>query len=344
MFKKLKEYWNKYKKYIIMISILMIFGVFLLNFLFVITDWIAGKGFNGCAIIYSPISNEGWLSFIGVFVGGFSTFLLFLSAKETLKNERIKFRNENKMKEKELEHEKNKFKYENEMRKKEFELERNKVKYENKKKKLEKEMEVVEEYLSVFEVNNIYKLMEKFLKSSFLESFDGDEIVVENFTLQKEKILKDINFAQLRLDFRTDLRIVLGGKLKPEKYQKEKNERYNELVDLHNMYGIILKDIFNKAGDLIKIQDLEERKMKISLISSSSEKVKSEIKDEFLKIFSKYEKYLKEDLDRNLNGKNLQTEIEYGRFSVIFNVYLNYVVNKIKEYFVNVENDIKKNF
>ena len=307
MFEKLKKYWNKYKKYIIAILILII-GVFLLNFLFVITDCIAGKGFNWKAIIYSPISNEEWLSFIGTFVGGFATFLLFLSAKETLKNERIKFRNE------------------------------------NKKKKLEKEMEVVEEYLSVFEVNNIYKLMEKFLKSSFLESFDSDEKVVENFTLQKEKILKDINFAQLRLDFRTDLRIVLGGKLKPEKYQKEKNERYNELVDLHDMYGIILKDIFNKAGDLIKIQDLEERKMKISLISSSSEKVKSEIKDEFLKIFSKYEKYLKEDLDRNLNGKNLQTEIEYGRFSVIFNVYLNYVVNKIKEYFVNVENDIKKNF
>lgn len=307
MFEKSKEYWNKYKKYIIAILIL-IMGVFLLNFLFVITDCIAGKGFNWKAIIYSPISNEEWLSFIGTFVGGFATFLLFLSAKETLKNERIKFRNE------------------------------------NKKKKLEKEMEVVEEYLSVFEVNNIYKLMEKFLKSSFLESFDSDEKVVENFTLQKEKILKDINFAQLRLDFRTDLRIVLGGKLKPEKYQKEKNERYNELVDLHDMYGIILKDIFNKAGDLIKIQDLEERKMKISLISSSSEKVKSEIKDEFLKIFSKYEKYLKEDLDRNLNGKNLQTEIEYGRFSVIFNVYLNYVVNKIKEYFVNVENDIKKNF
>ncbi|WP_338967022.1 hypothetical protein [Fusobacterium polymorphum] len=305
--KKLKEFWKKYKK-IILVLIYIILGIFILNFIFVITDWIAGKGFNGCAIIYSPISNEEWLSFIGNGIVGLATLLLFWIAKKS------------------------------------FENERNKVKYENKKKKLEKEMEVVEEYLSVFEVNNIYKLMEKFLKSSFLESFDGDEKVVENFTLQKEKILKDINFAQLRLDFRTDLRIVLGGKLKPEKYQKEKNERYNELVDLHDMYGIILKDIFNKAGDLIKIQDLEERKMKISLISSSSEKVKSEIKDEFLKIFSKYEKYLKEDLDRNLNGKNLQTEIEYGRFSVIFNVYLNYVVNKIKEYFVNVENDIKKNF
>lgn len=304
MREELKEFWNKYKKYIV-IFILMIF---VLNFLFVITDCMAGKGFNWKAIIYSPVSNEEWLSFIGNGIVGLATLLLFWMAKKTLEHER------------------------------------NKVRYENELKKLEKEKSVVEEYLSVFEVNNIYKLMEKFLKSSFLESFDGDEIVVENFTLQKEKILKDINFAQLRLDFRTDLRIVLGGKLKPEKYQKEKNERYNELVDLHNMYGIILKDIFNKAGDLIKIQDLEERKMKISLISSSSEKVKSEIKDEFLKIFSKYEKYLKEDLDRNLNGKNLQTEIEYGRFSVIFNVYLNYVVNKIKEYFVNVENDIKKNF
>ena len=307
MLKVLEEFWKKYKK-IILVLIYIILGIFILNFIFVITDWIAGKGFNGYAIIYSPVSNEEWLSFIGNGIVGLATLLLFWIAKKS------------------------------------FENERNKVKYENKKKKLEKEMEVVEEYLSVFEVNNIYKLMEKFLKSSFLESFDGDEKVVENFTLQKEKTLKDINFAQLMLDFRTDLRIVLGGKLKPEKYQKEKNERYNELVDLHDMYGIILKDIFNKAGDLIKIQDLEERKMKISLISSSSEKVKSEIKDEFLKIFSKYEKYLKEDLDRKLNGKNLQTEIEYGRFSVIFNVYLNYVVNKIKEYFVNVENDIKKNF
>ncbi len=303
--KKLKEFWKKYKK-IILVLIYIILGIFILNFIFVITDWIAGKGFNGCAIIYSPISNEEWLSFIGNGIVGLATLLLFWIAKKS------------------------------------FENERNKVKYENKKKKLEKEMEVVEEYLSVFEVNNIYKLMEKFLKSSFLESFDGDEKVVENFTLQKEKILKDINFAQLRLDFRTDLRIVLGGKLKPEKYQKEKNERYNELVDLHNMYGIILKDIFNKTNDLIKTQNLEERKMKISLISSSSDKVKSEIKDEFLKIFSKYEKYLKEDLDRNLSGKNLQTEIEYGNFSLIFNAYLNYVINKVKEYFINIEKDIEE--
>lgn len=307
MFEKLKEYWNKYKKYVV-IFILAILGIFVLNFLFVITDCMAEKGFNWKAILYSPVSNEEWLSFIGDGIVGLATLLLFWISKKS------------------------------------FENERNKVKYENKKKKLEKEMEVVEEYLSVFEVNNIYKLIEKFFKSSFLESSDIDEEIVENFTLEREKILKDINFAQLKLDFRTDLRIVLGGKLKPEKYQKEKNERYNELVDLHNMYGIILKDISNKANDLIKTQNLEERKIKISLISSSSDKVKSEIKDEFFKIFSKYKKYLKEDLDRNLNGKNLQTEIEYGNFSLIFNAYLNYVINKVKEYFINVEKDIEEEF
>ena len=97
MFEKSKEYWNKYKKYIIAILILII-GVFLLNFLFVITDCMAGKDFNICAIIYSPVSNEEWLSFIGTFVGGFATFLLFLSAKETLKNEKNKVKYENEKK------------------------------------------------------------------------------------------------------------------------------------------------------------------------------------------------------------------------------------------------------
>jgi len=89
MLEKLKEYWNKYKKYIIVISILMIFGVFLLNFIFVITDWIAGKGFNWKAILYSPVSNEEWLSFIGNGIVGLATLLLFWIAKKSFENENI---------------------------------------------------------------------------------------------------------------------------------------------------------------------------------------------------------------------------------------------------------------
>ena len=94
MFEKSKEYWNKYKKYIIAILIL-IMGVFLLNFLFVITDWIAGKGFNGCAMIYSPVSNEEWLSFIGNGIVGLATLLLFWIAKKSFENEENRKRKRN---------------------------------------------------------------------------------------------------------------------------------------------------------------------------------------------------------------------------------------------------------
>jgi len=36
--------------------------------------------------------------------------------------------------------------------------------------------------------------------------------------------------------------------------------------------------------------------------------------------------------------------VEYGNFSLIFNAYLNYVINKVKEYFINVEKDIEEKF
>ena len=100
MFEKSKEYWNKYKKYIIVVSILVIFWVFLLNFIFVITDWIARKGFNWKAILYSPVSNEEWLSFIGNGIVGLATLLLFWIAKKSFENERNKVKYENEMKKK----------------------------------------------------------------------------------------------------------------------------------------------------------------------------------------------------------------------------------------------------
>ena len=173
MFKKLKEYWNKYKKYIIMISILMIFGVFLLNFLFVITDWIAGKGFNGCAIIYSPISNEEWLSFIGTFVGGFATFLLFLSAKETLKNEK------------------------------------NKVKYENEKKKFENEKKIVEEYLNALDINEVYNLVTLTFGTSFQKDFKSDKEIMKNIVSSRIELVKCINLAKIKLNCNTNFKVLI---------------------------------------------------------------------------------------------------------------------------------------
>lgn len=156
MLEKLKEYWNKYKKYIIAILIL-IMGVFLLNFIFVITDWIAGKGFNGCAMIYSPISNEEWLSFIGNGIVGLATLLLFWIAKKS------------------------------------FENERNKVKYENEVKKIEKEKEIVEEYLKVFEINDIYDIRSQTLTSSFYKTRENDEkIAIDTISKRGNMIKKKI--------------------------------------------------------------------------------------------------------------------------------------------------------
>ena len=59
---------------------------------------------------------------------------------------------------------------------------------------------------------------------------------------------------------------------------------------------------------------------------------------------------LKLDLSTNfrikLRGKfraeKYENEVEYGRFSLIFNVYLNYVINKVKKYFINIEKDIEE--
>ena len=301
MFEKLKEYWNKYKKYVV-ISILAILGIFVLNFLFVITDWIAGKGFNWKAIIYSPISNEEWLSFIGVFVGGFATFLLFLSAKETLQNEKGKARCENEI------------------------------------KNLEKKKKIIEEYLKVFEINDIYDIKSQTLTSSFYKTRENDEKIAIDTISKRGNMIKKINFVQLKLDLNTNFRIKLRGRFKAEKYENEMNKIYHELVDLRNMYGIVLENISTEIIDLIKVKDLNKRERKINSIN----KINKEAKEKFLDILKKYkeEEFLKE----NLNSLKIENEVEYQNFSLIFNDYLNYVINKVKEYFINVEKDIEEEF
>ena len=305
MFEKSKEYWNKYKKYIIAILIL-IMGVFLLNFLFVITDWIAGKGFNGCAMIYSPVSNEEWLSFIGNGIVGLATLLLFWIAKKS------------------------------------FENERNKVKYENEMKKIEKEKEIVEEYLKVFEINDIYDIRSQTLTSSLYKTRENDEKIAIDTISKRGDMIKKINFVQLKLDLNTNFRIELRGRFKVEKYEKEKKEIYYELIDLLNMYGIVLDNISSEISDLIKVEDLNERERKVISILKSENKINKEAKEKFLNIFKKYkeEEFLKE----NLNSIKIENEVEYGNFSLIFNAYLNYVINKVKEYFINVEKDIEEEF
>lgn len=298
MLKVLEEFWRKYKK-IILILISIILGIFLLNFIFVFTDCIAGKGFNWKAIIYSPISNEEWLSFIGNGIVGLATLLLFWISKKS------------------------------------FENERNKVKYENEMKKIGKEKEIVEEYFKVFQINDIKS---QTLTSSFYKTIKNDEKIKMETLLKRSEIIKKMNLVQLKLDLNTNFRIKLRGRFKAEKYEIEMNKIYHELVDLRNMYGIVLENISTEIIDLIKVKDLNKRERKINSIN----KINKEAKEKFLDILKKYkeEEFLKE----NLNSLKIENEVEYQNFSLIFNAYLNYVINKVKEYFINVEKDIEEEF
>lgn len=305
MFKKLKEYWNKYKKYIIMISILMIFGVFLLNFLFVITDWIAGKGFNGCAIIYSPISNEEWLSFIGTFVGGFATFLLFLSAKETLKNEK------------------------------------NKVKYENEKKKFENEKKIVEEYLNALDINEVYNLVTLTFGTSFQKDFKSDKEIMKNIVSSRIELVKCINLAKIKLNCNTNFKVLIKrnsleneedcDNKKYKSLEKNINDKLNYLYAIHTE---ILEKIFMKIIKATYTNSLRERNKEINSIFSIKD---SQISNYFSKIYKKYEKNLP-----NKIKSNLEEDIIKGDYRYPFYICLDLVTDELTEYFYKKEKDIEE--
>lgn len=303
MFEKLKKYWNKYKKYIIAILILII-GVFLLNFLFVITDCMAGKDFNICAIIYSPVSNEEWLSFFGTFVGGFATFLLFLSAKETLKNEK------------------------------------NKVKYENEKKKFENEKKIVEEYLNALDINEVYNLITLASESSS----NDKEIIMKNIEFSRAEITKHINLAKLKLNCNTNFKVLIKRKLiENNEYEnpEENEELYilkkniNKKINyLYVIYIEILNNIFIKIIKAVNRDSLEERYKEIN----------SPIKDDkiselFLKIYKEYEKNL-----HNKVKLNLKEEIDRGDYRYTFYICLDLTVDELTEYFDKKEKKLRKIF
>lgn len=326
MLKKSKEYWNKCKKYIIVIFILMILGVFLLNFIFVITDCMAGKGFNWKAIIYSPISNEEWLSFIGVFVGGFATFLLFLSAKETLKNERIKFRNENKRKEKELEYKKNK------------------VKYEKEKKKSEKEKEVVEEYLNALDINEVYNLVTLTFGTSFQKDFKSDKEIMKNIISSRIELVKCITLTKIKLNCNTNFKVLIRRNSlenKEEDCNKEKSESLegninDKLNYLYAIYIEILEKIFMKIIKATHTNSIRERNEEINTIFSIKD---SQISSFFSKIYKKYEKNLP-----NKIKSNLEEDIIKGDYRYPFYICLDLVVDELTEYFEKKEKEVEKKF
>ena len=125
-------------------------------------------------------------------------------------------------------------------------------------------------------------------------------------------MIKKINFVQLKLDLSTNFRIKLRGKFRAEKYENEMNEIYHKLVDLRNMYGIVLDYISTEIIELIKVEDLNERERKVISIRKSENKINKEAKEKFLDIFKKYKE--EEFLRENLNRIKIENEVEYGKF------------------------------
>ena len=300
MREELKEFWNKYKKYIV-IFILMIF---VLNFLFVITDCMAGKGFNWKAIIYSPVSNEEWLSFIGNGIVGLATLLLFWMAKKTLEHER------------------------------------NKVRYENEKKKFENEKKIVEEYLNALDINEVYNLITLASESSS----NDKEIIMKNIEFSRADIIKHINLAKLKLNCNTNFKVLIKRKLiENNEYEnpEENEELYilkkniNKKINyLYVIYTEILDNIFIKIIKAVNRNSLEERYKEIN----------SPIKDDkiselFLKIYKEYEKNL-----HNKVKLNLKEEIDRGDYRYTFYICLDLTVDELTKYFDKKEKKLRKNF
>ena len=307
MFEKSKEYWNKYKKYIIAILIL-IMGVFLLNFLFVITDWIAGKGFNGCAMIYSPVSNEEWLSFIGNGIVGLATLLLFWIAKKS------------------------------------FENERNKVKYEKEKKKLEKEMEVVEECLNALDINEVYNLVTLTFGTSFQKDFKSDKEIMKNIISSRIELVKCITLTKIKLNCNTTFKVLIRRNSlenKEEDCNKEKSESLegninDKLNYLYAIYIKILEKIFMKIIRATHTNSLRERNEEINTIFSIKD---NQISSFFSKIYKEYE----ENLPNKIKS-NLEEDIIKGDYRYPFYICLDLVVDELTEYFKKKEKEVEKKF
>ena len=305
MLKVSEEFWRKYKK-IILILISIILGIFLLNFIFVFTDCVAGKGFNWKAIIYSPISNEEWLSFIGVFVGGFATFLLFLSAKETLKDERNKFKSE------------------------------------NEKKKIEKEKEIVEKYLNVLDINEVYNLVTLTFGTSFQKDFKSDKEIMKNIISSRIELVKCLTLTKIKLNCNTNFKVLIKRNSLENEEEDCDNKKYKSLEKnindkLNYLYAIhteILEKIFMKIIKATYTNSLRERNKEINTIFSIKD---NQISSFFSKIYKEYE----ENLPNKIKS-NLEEDIIKGDYRYPFYICLDLVTDELTEYFYKKEKDIEE--
>lgn len=231
----------KKNKVVIIIFVFSISPI-ILNLFFFLTDYIAEKEVKWGEILYSSLSNEKWLEFWGTFMPALAAFSFLYFTKKQIDSIR-----------EQLDFEKTKYEEEINSNKETLEIEKEKYKKEKNILIFEKnvELELTELKLSKMIVHNL--LVE-------LDIADIDSCI-ETPEKYSRKI-KKINSKLTAVDFLTNIRIQDVIKI-DKKIDECREESYEKLKKLHELYTIILKESYNNKYN--KEDEMDKEKFFIVL-------------------------------------------------------------------------------
>lgn len=231
----------KKNKVVIIIFVFSISPI-ILNLFFFLTDYIAEKEVKWGEICYSSLSNEKWLEFWGTFMPALAAFSFLYFTKKQIDSIR-----------EQLDFEKTKY---------EEEINSNKeaLKIEKEKYKKEKNILIFEKNVEL-ELNEL-KLSRMIVHNLLIELDIADiDSCIETPEKYSRKI-KKINSKLTAVDFLTNIRIQ--DVIKIDKQIDEcREESYEKLKKLHELYTIILKESYNNKYN--KEDEMDKEKFFIVL-------------------------------------------------------------------------------
>jgi hypothetical protein len=231
----------KKNKVVIIIFVFSISPI-ILNLFFFLTDYIAEKEVKWGEICYSSLSNEKWLEFWGTFMPALAAFSFLYFTKKQIDSIR-----------EQLDFEKTKY---------EEEINSNKeaLKIEKEKYKKEKNILIFEKNVEL-ELNEL-KLSRMIVHNLLIELDIADiDSCIETPEKYSRKI-KKINSKLTAVDFLTNIRIQ--DIIKIDKQIDEcREESYEKLKKLHELYTIILKESYNNKYN--KEDEMDKEKFFIVL-------------------------------------------------------------------------------
>lgn len=271
--------------FILFISFIL-FIVF--NFVFLLTDTFAGKIVDWKAIFYSPINNENWLEFWGIFLSAIVTFFLL-------------------------------FHYYNELK-----FNKNKIKYKNIIEDLKEEKAVVLEYLKEIEINDISEIIlltEKFITEKFIITS-----CLEISNRKREK-LKNLNYVQLKLEL-TSLRVKEEKINELEEHRSRAYKTLCLLRELYGTFFEDISDCMINFLNEINEEKIEEEKRQENFHKLINKVTEDFYKFKYKDKYSEYQlKLLNKAIEESKEEKNAQI-ILYSLFNKALDNFHSYYIFK----------------